>query len=89
MGLTVGPVPARVDASVKAGICDLVEHAVTGGWSARAACHLLEVDDLRVARWAARRAAGQDLADAPRGQPAARAAGLGEGGNRGAVRGLG
>jgi transposase InsO family protein len=59
-----------VDASVKAGICDLVEHAVTGGWSARAACQLLDVDDLRVARWAARRAAGDDLADAtPGGNP--------------------
>lgn len=67
MGLTAGPVPARVDATVKAGIADLVDHAVTGGWSAQAACVLLGVDDSRVARWAARRAAGGDLADAPPG----------------------
>jgi len=67
LGLTAGPVPARVDASVKAAICDLVEHAVVGGWSARAACHLLDVDDSRVARWQARRAAGEPLDDAPPG----------------------
>jgi len=67
LGLTVGPVPARVDASVKAGICDLVAHAVAHGWSARAACHVLDVDDSRVARWQARHAAGEDLADAPSG----------------------
>lgn len=70
MGLTAGPVPVRVDASVKAGICDLVENAVAGGFSARAACHLLDVEDSRVARWRARRAAGEDLADAvPGGHP--------------------
>lgn len=70
MGLTVGPVPVRVEASVKAGICDLVEHAVSHGWSARAACHLLEVEDSRVARWAARQSGGGDLADAvPGGNP--------------------
>ncbi len=67
MGLTVGPVPARVDASVKAGICDLVDHAVARGWSARAACRVLDVDDLRVARWTSRRAAGESLDDAPSG----------------------
>ncbi|ASL14975.1 putative transposase OrfB (plasmid) [Mycobacterium intracellulare subsp. chimaera] len=67
MGLTVGPVPARVDASVKAGICDLVDHAVVHGWSARSACRVLDVDDTRVARWAARRAAGEPLDDAPPG----------------------
>lgn len=70
MGLTLGPVPTRVEASVKAGICDLVTHAVAYGWSVRAACHLLEVEDSRVARWAARRAAGGDLADStPGGNP--------------------
>ncbi|MGH3500880.1 MAG: integrase core domain-containing protein [Nocardioidaceae bacterium] len=70
MGLTVGPVPARVDAPVKAGICDLVEHAVAHGWSARAACGVLGIDDSRVARWAARRCAGESLDDsAPGGNP--------------------
>jgi hypothetical protein len=56
-----------VDATVKAGICELVEHAVAGGWSARNACHLLEVDDSRVARWQARRSAGESLDDTPSG----------------------
>ncbi|UQX12835.1 hypothetical protein [Candidatus Mycobacterium methanotrophicum] len=45
-------------ASVKAGICGLVGHAVVRGWPARAACRVLDADDTRVARWAARRAAG-------------------------------
>ena len=67
MGLTAGPVPSRVDASVKAGICDLVDHAVTHGWAVRTACQILDVDDSRVARWQARRAVGEDLADAPSG----------------------
>lgn len=67
MGLTVGPVPARVDACVKAGICDLVDHAVERGWSARSACQVLDVDDLRVARWQGRRAAGESLHDAASG----------------------
>lgn len=70
MGLTVGPVPVRVDASVKAGLCDLIDHAVAHGWSARAACRVLDVDDSRLARWSARRVAGEDLADgAPGGNP--------------------
>ena len=36
MGLTAGPVPARVDATVKAGLLALTEHAISaGGWSLR------------------------------------------------------
>ena len=38
LGLTAGPVPPRVDAIVKAGVLDLIDHAVDHGWSARAAC---------------------------------------------------
>lgn len=40
MGLRVGPVPARVDASVKAGLLDLIDHAADHGWhvDARAGC---------------------------------------------------
>ena len=30
MGLTAGPVPPRVDACVKAGVLDLIDHAVIG-----------------------------------------------------------
>ncbi len=44
MGLTAGPVPARVDAHVKAGLLDLVEHATSRGWSTRRACMLLHLD---------------------------------------------
>ncbi len=50
MGLTAGPVPARVDAEVKAGLLDLVEHAEAHGWSLRRACSVLEVGDDRVRR---------------------------------------
>ncbi len=45
MGLTAGLVPPRVDASVKAGLLDLVEHAGTLG-----------VDHVRVLRWRIRAA---------------------------------
>jgi putative transposase len=61
-----GPVPARVDAHVKAGLLNLVDHAAAGGWPARRACALLGLDHMRAARWAERRAAGQ-LEDAPPG----------------------
>ncbi|MGH3499928.1 MAG: transposase [Nocardioidaceae bacterium] len=69
MGLTAGPVPARVDGTVKAGLLELVDHAVEAGWSARRACDLLGLDDMRAARWAARR--GQDRLDdlSPGGNP--------------------
>jgi len=56
LGLTAGPVPPRVDATVKAGILDLIDHAVSHGWSARAACEVIGLDDTRAARWADRRA---------------------------------
>lgn len=61
-----GPVPARVDGSVKAGLLDLLDHAVGNGWSSRRACNLLGVDDLRAARWAGRLAEDR-LDDAPPG----------------------
>ena len=55
MGLTTGPVPARVDASVKVGLLALVDYAVAAGWPRRRACHLLQVETDRVGRWAALR----------------------------------
>jgi transposase InsO family protein len=58
LGLTTGPVPARVDAHVKAGLLDLVDHAAGRGWSRRRACRLLDVEEDRVARWTARRTSG-------------------------------
>lgn len=56
MGLSAGLVPPRVDAGVKAGLLDLVDHAVGQGWSARRGCAVLGVDHVRVLRWAARAA---------------------------------
>jgi putative transposase len=66
LGLTAGPVPARVDATVKAGLLDLVDHAVGQGWSPRRAAVRLGVDDARLGRWLARRSVG-DLVDRPPG----------------------
>lgn len=65
MGLT-GPVPTRVDATVKAGLLELVSESVEQGWSTRRACSILEVDDLRLARWMIRREDDQ-LDDLPPG----------------------
>jgi putative transposase len=61
-----GPVPSRVDAVVKAGLLDLVGHAVDHGWSARRACALLGLDHARYHHWATRRR-GDRLADLPPG----------------------
>jgi putative transposase len=70
LGLSAGPVPPRVDATVKAGLLTLVEHAVEqGGWSLARAAATLRIDEVRVARWFARREVGQ-LVDAPGGGPA-------------------
>ena len=63
MGLIAGPVPARVEAGVKQGLCDLVDEAVERGWSARRACAVLELHPARLSRWQARRDAGQSLDD--------------------------
>lgn len=55
-----------MDATVKAGLLDLVEHAVERGWSRRRAALLLGLDQDRVRRWAERR--GNDrLQDAAAG----------------------
>lgn len=69
MGLNAGPVPARVDAEVKAGLLTLVEHAADRGWPSARACALLGLDRERLRRWRSR-AAGGHLADArPGTQP--------------------
>jgi putative transposase len=67
LGLTAGPVPARVDAGIKDGLLALVDHAVAHGWSARRACGVLEVNDRRLSAWQQRRQAGLPLEDAPPG----------------------
>ena len=67
MGLTAGAVPARVDAGVKAGLLDLLDHAAGhGGWSTARACRVLGLDPDRAADWRARRALDR-LADAAPG----------------------
>jgi hypothetical protein len=69
LGPTAGPVPPRVDACVKAAILELIDHAVGHGWSTRAACHAIGLDDLRAARWADRRTQGRLDDAAPGGHP--------------------
>lgn len=64
MGLTAGPVSARVDAEVKAGLLDLVDDATEQGWSMRGACRVLELNPDRVWRWRRRRLLRADLTDA-------------------------
>jgi hypothetical protein len=67
LGLNVGLVPPRVDASVKAGLLELVEHAACqGGWSTRRSAALLGLDHVRVLRWQTRAVVGR-LADAKPG----------------------
>ncbi|MFP5308043.1 MAG: hypothetical protein ACLGIR_00510 [Actinomycetes bacterium] len=67
MGLTAGPVPTRVDAGTKAGLLDLIDHAVEHGWSVKRACDVLELGAVRAGRWRQRRAAGRPLDDLPSG----------------------
>ncbi len=69
MGLTAGPVPARVDAPAKQGLLDLVDHAVSEGFSMRWACRQLGIDHTRVAGWRSTVRAGGTLDDQPPGLP--------------------
>lgn len=66
MGLSAGPVPGRVDATVKAGLLDLIDHAAERGWARRRAAELLGLEEERARRWSHRRAAGR-LKDTPPG----------------------
>lgn len=60
MGLTAGPVPARVGATVKAGLLALTEHAISaGGWSLRQTAAALGIEHVRLLRWQARAAVGR------------------------------
>ncbi len=67
MGLNAGPVPARVDAAVKAGLLELIDQAVEGGWTARRACGVVELNEDRAGRWRRRRNTGLGLDDAVSG----------------------
>lgn len=69
MGLTAGPVPARVEAPAKQGLLDLVEHARSEGFSGRWACRQLGLDHARMLTWQAKATAGGELKDTPPGPP--------------------
>lgn len=70
MGLTTGPVPARIDGDVKAGLLLLIDHAETQGWSRCRAAVRLGLAESRQRRWDSTRQAGGDLTDAvPGGNP--------------------
>lgn len=62
----IGGVPPRVAAATKQALLGLVDQAVAEGFTAQAACRVLQVGERRVNRWQARRAAGT-LADRPAG----------------------
>lgn len=47
LGLS-GRVPRRVDAATKAGLLDLINDAVDGGWTIRRASRTLDIDEVRV-----------------------------------------
>ncbi|MDQ3434594.1 MAG: hypothetical protein M3481_07950 [Actinomycetota bacterium] len=61
-----GPVPARVDTSVKDVLLGLIDHAVAAGWPLAKACRLLDLQPRRAHRWLNRRDR-RDLADHPPG----------------------
>lgn len=65
-----GRVPRRVDAATKAGLLDLLDQALDGGWTVRRICHELELGEVRAHRWIGRRARGQLVDKAPGGSPA-------------------
>ena len=67
LGLTAGPIPTRVEAGIKEGLLELVDHAVANGWSVRRACQVLEVGPVRLGRWRERRGRGLPLDDRPPG----------------------
>jgi len=67
LGLNAGPVPARVDATVKAGLLGLIDHAREGGWTLRRVCGVLELGEDRARRWRRRRDGGRGLDDIPPG----------------------
>lgn len=57
-GAECRPGPNQGGRQVKAGLLDLIDHAVDGGWSGRRACRVLEVHPDRTGRWRRRRDTG-------------------------------
>ncbi len=66
MGLTAGAVPPRVDAGIKAGLLELIDHAEAQDWPRSRACRLLGLDPDRAAGWRDRRRVDR-LEDLPAG----------------------
>ena len=58
MGLSAGAVPTRVEPATKAGMLELIDHAVEHGWDRRRACRLLGLDERRELRWRTRMVRG-------------------------------
>jgi putative transposase len=62
----IGGVPQRVEAATTAALLGLVDQAAAEGFTAQAACRVLQITGRRVNRWQARRAADA-LQDRPAG----------------------
>ena len=60
-------VPARVEASVKGALLDLIGHAVEQGWPLVKACAVIGLEERRARRWIRRRQQTASLADAKPG----------------------
>ena len=70
MGLNLARVPLRCSGEVKEGLIKLIDQATDSGWSHARACRVLEISDVRVHRWRARRRGLGTLEDlAPGGNP--------------------
>lgn len=63
MGLTAGPVPARVLGPVKQELLGLADHAIGAGFSLRWTCGQLGIDHARLLGWRTRHADGTELTD--------------------------
>ena len=57
MGLS-GPIPARVDATVKATLLGIIDAAIDAGWTLARVCGVLELDRARAWRWRQRERCG-------------------------------
>ena len=64
-----GPIPARVDETVKTVLLDIIDEAVAGGWKLNRVCGVIELDRQRAWRWMRRRDSGTLTDRAPGGNP--------------------
>jgi putative transposase len=65
----VGPIPARVEAGVKAALLELIAETTEAGWSWQRACRVLGVGERRARRWQRRAALGLLADQQPGGRP--------------------